>query len=175
MYITHLRDVHPERGFGGGGVPEALEIGRRSGVKVHFSHYRTSPATAGRVGKRVELIDKAKAEGIDCTLELYPYAGGAGFAIRALPTSVQEGGPGSIMNALKDPSERAKLITYLEETRSDAIYRGLNQPGRRGQQAPGGHDLRRCGEATQLLYRGACVRPFGRGKPGPWAHRIAAR
>ena len=78
VYITHLRDVHPERGFGGGGVPETLEIGRRSGVKVHFSHYRTSPATAGRVGKRVELIDKAKAEGVDCTLELYPYAGGPG-------------------------------------------------------------------------------------------------
>ncbi|MCI0441289.1 MAG: amidohydrolase family protein, partial [Chloroflexi bacterium] len=25
VYITHLRDVNPERGFGGGGVPEALE------------------------------------------------------------------------------------------------------------------------------------------------------
>ena len=27
VYVTHLRDMNPERGFGGGGVPEALEIG----------------------------------------------------------------------------------------------------------------------------------------------------
>ena len=30
VYITHLRDVNVERGFAGGGIPEALEIGRRS-------------------------------------------------------------------------------------------------------------------------------------------------
>ena len=46
VYITHLRDVNTDRGFGGGGVPEALEIGRQSGVKVHFSHTRTSAENA---------------------------------------------------------------------------------------------------------------------------------
>ena len=48
VYVTHLRDHETDRGYGGGGVTEALEIGRRSGVKVHFSHYRTQPGTAGR-------------------------------------------------------------------------------------------------------------------------------
>ena len=51
VYITHLRDVNPERGFGGGGVPEAIEIGRKSGVRVHFSHTRTSAENAGQVSK----------------------------------------------------------------------------------------------------------------------------
>ena len=64
VYITHLRDVNTERGFGGGGVPEALEIGRKSGVKVHFSHTRTSAENAGKVSEVLELIDKAKSEGV---------------------------------------------------------------------------------------------------------------
>ena len=51
VYITHLRDVNPDRGFGGGGVPEALEIGRQSGVRVHFSHTRTTAENAGQVSK----------------------------------------------------------------------------------------------------------------------------
>ena len=50
VYVTHLRDVHPERGFGGGGVPEAREDGRRSGV-----HYVEPP---GRIcGKRPSILE----------------------------------------------------------------------------------------------------------------------
>ena len=60
-------------------MAEALEIGRRSGVKVHFSHYRTQPSNAGQVAEQMEMIDKAKAEGVDCTLELYPYPTGSSF------------------------------------------------------------------------------------------------
>ena len=72
VYTTHLRDVNPDRGFGGGGVSEALEIGRRSGVKVHFSHTRTSAGNAGKVAELMEQFDTAKDE-VDLTLELYPY------------------------------------------------------------------------------------------------------
>ena len=35
VYVTHLRDKNIDRGFGGGGVTEALEIAKRSGVKIH--------------------------------------------------------------------------------------------------------------------------------------------
>ena len=93
VYATHLRDVNTARGFGGGQVPEALEIGRQSGVKVHFSHYRTQASNAGQVAERMELIDKAKAEGVDCTLELYPYPTGSSFPLSFLPSYAHEGGP----------------------------------------------------------------------------------
>ncbi|MCI0440905.1 MAG: amidohydrolase family protein, partial [Chloroflexi bacterium] len=106
---------------GGGGVPEALEIGRRSGVKVHFSHYRTSPDTAGKVAERVELIDRAKAEGVDCTLELYPYPTGSTFPVSFLPSYVHDGGPDAIIRRLKDPVERRKLIDYLDSQRHRSL------------------------------------------------------
>ena len=113
-YVTHLRNVNTDRAFGGGGVPEALEIGRRSGVRVHFSHYRTGPDDAGQVDARMELIDRAKADGVDCSLELYPYPTGSSYPLSFLPSYAHEGGPDAIMRRLKDSGERRKLIDYLD-------------------------------------------------------------
>ncbi len=114
VYVTHLRDVNTDRAFGGGGVNEALEIGRRSGVKVHFSHYRTQADNAGQVAQRMEAIDHAKAEGVDCSLELYPYPTGSSFPLSFLPSYAHEGGPDAIMELLNDPIERARMTEYLE-------------------------------------------------------------
>ncbi len=110
VYITHLRDVNPDRGFGGGGVPEALEIGRRSGVRVHFSHTRTTAENAGQVSKVLELIDKAKNEGVNCTLELYPYPTGSSFLLSNLPSWAHEGGQKDILERLNDKNSRSKII-----------------------------------------------------------------
>ena len=126
VYITHLRDVNTDRAFGGGGVTEALEIGRRSGVKVHFSHYRTDPKSAGRVKERIAEIDAAKSEGVDCTLELYPYPTGSSYPVCFLPSSAHEGGPEVVLQNLKDPKIRKELISHVESeprrTISDAVF-----------------------------------------------------
>ena len=114
VYVTHLRDVNPDRGFGGGGVPEALEIGRRSGVKVHFSHTRTAVENAGRVADVLEPIDKGKADGVDCTLELYPYPTGSSFLVSNLPSWAHDGGPDRVIARLKNPETRARIIESIE-------------------------------------------------------------
>ena len=121
VYITHLRDVHPERGFGGGGITEALEIGRRAGIKVHFSHHRTSVENAGQVEERVEEIDRAKAEGVDCTLELYPYPTGSGYPMMFLPSEANEGGPAAIMERLRDPKQRRAIAARIDEMHGDGL------------------------------------------------------
>ena len=117
VYITHLRDVNTERGYGGGGVPEALEIGKRSGVRVHFSHTRTNAENAGRVSEVLELIDKAKSEGVDCTLELYPYPTGSSFLLSNLPSWAHEGGPKDILERLNDKESREKIIESLKQNK----------------------------------------------------------
>ena len=115
VYVTHLRDVNVERGFGGGGVTEALEIGRRSGVKVHFSHHRTQPHTAGQTAQLMEEIDKASAVGVDSTQELYPYPSGSTYALRHLPSEVSDGGPSAVVQRLRDPRQRRKMVEQMEE------------------------------------------------------------
>ncbi len=121
VYVTHLRDTNTDRAFGGGGIPEALEIGRRSGVKVHFSHHRTNAETAGQVAERMELIDEAKAEGVDVTCELYPYPVGSTFPMSMLPSYAHEGGPDAIIQRLKDPAERPRLVKALVDQRFERL------------------------------------------------------
>ena len=121
VYVTHLRDTNTDRAFGGGLIPEALEIGRRSRVKVHFSHHRTSAETAGQVAECMELIDEAKAEGVDVTCELYPYPVGSTFPMSMLPSYAHEGGPDAIIERLKDPVERQGLVKGLEDQRFERL------------------------------------------------------
>ena len=127
VYVTHLRNVNEDRAFGGGGIPEALEIGRRSGIPVHFSHHRTDAGSAGRVGERVEEIDAAKAEGVDCTLELYPYPTGSSYPVSFLPSYAHEGGPDAIIERLRDPAERRSLIDFLDRDYDSSRPRPLEE------------------------------------------------
>lgn len=122
-YITHLRNVHTERGFGGGGVSEALEIGRRSGVNVHFSHYRTSAVDAGQTTALMQEIDCAKSEGVDCTLELYPYPAGSGYPMMFLPSEANEGGTEAILERLRDPVKRRSIAAYIDDQHAGRIVK----------------------------------------------------
>lgn len=116
VFSAHVRNHNTDRAFGEGGVAEALEIARRSGVKLHFEHYRTYPSNAGDVDGRMAEIDLAKAEGLDITLECYPYPAGSSFPMSFLPGPFHEGGPEEIMQRLSDPSEKAKYVKWLQET-----------------------------------------------------------
>ena len=152
VYVTHLRDTNPDRGFGGGGVPEALEIGRRSGVRVHFSHYRTSAEEAGRVAERMELIDKAKAQGVDCTLELYPYPSGSSFPLANLPSFAHDGGPDAIIERLQDSGQRGRILEAL-----DASDRGVRMNASILSHLPKNSDLEGMSMADIAAGRGTSV------------------
>ncbi|MBM3957350.1 MAG: amidohydrolase family protein [Gemmatimonadetes bacterium] len=112
----HLRNHNTDRGFGGGGVAEALEIARRSRVKLHYEHFRTSPATAGHVDALVADIDRAKAEGLDITLECYPYPAGSSFPMAFFPGPFHDGGPEAIVRRLTDPAEKARYLRWFQGT-----------------------------------------------------------
>ncbi len=111
LYVTHLRDVHTERGYGGGGVEEALEIGRRSGVRVHFSHFRTNPEDVGVItaAEKIAPIDAAKDQ-VDSSLELYPYPIGSSFTVMVLHSVSQEGGADEILARLAEPEQRRMVV-----------------------------------------------------------------
>ena len=114
VYVTHLRDKNIDRGFGGGGVTEAIEIARQSVVNLHFSHFRTDENTAGEVSKRIEEIDQAISEGMDISLELYPYPTGSTFPLSFFPSYAHEGGLEAVLEKLRTPVEKNRLANYLD-------------------------------------------------------------
>src|SRR5262249_24680862 len=119
VYMTGPRRANPERAVGGGGVPEALEIARRTRVKLHFAHYRTHPHSAGQVTQIMAEIDAAKAQGADVTLDIYPYATGSSVPISFLPSEAHEGGPQAILLRLKDPASRPRIPAFPMPDPSD--------------------------------------------------------
>ncbi len=114
IYMAEIRSANTERAHSGGGIGEALEIARKSGVKLHLAHTRTNVETAGQVEKLMEPIDRAKLEGVDCTLDIYPYPTGSSIPISFLPSYVHDGGPDEIMRRLSDPNESRKISHYLD-------------------------------------------------------------
>ena len=119
FYATHAR-VLP--GWHVKMVEEAVEIGRRAGIPVQFSHMAiVDRRYYGHGPQIVDVIDRARAEGIDITYDMYPYtAAGAGLN-QLVPLWMQEGGIPTFMERLRDPSLRARAIEEMKEGREGGI------------------------------------------------------
>ncbi len=115
IYVAEPRRAHLDRAFGGDGVLEALEVERQTGVKLHLSHFRTDFKRPGTIDERLGPVDAAKAEGVDCTLDIYPYPTGSSISVSILPSYVQDGGPDAIMRRLTDPDQRQEICDALHE------------------------------------------------------------
>ena len=123
VYVTHIRNHNDDRAPDGSGIVEAMNIGRRSGVKVHISHYRTFPSNAGDIDSIMSDVDQAKADGVDVTLECYPYAAAATVPGYFLRGECHVGGIDRLLERLGDPAWHNRLVDSLENLfpgRSDA-------------------------------------------------------
>ena len=109
----HLRNHNVDRGFAGGGVEEAMEIGRRSGAQIHLEHYRTQPDSAGDLESILEPVERAKSDGVDVTLETYPYPVGSSFPQSFFPSWFHEGGPESMLKLLADGESREEIVSGI--------------------------------------------------------------
>ena len=114
VYVTHIRNHNDDRAPDGSGIVEAMNIGRRSGVKVHISHYRTFPSNAGDIDSIMSEVDRAKADGVDVTLECYPYAAAATVPGYFLRGECHVGGIDRLLERLGDPAWRERLVDSLE-------------------------------------------------------------
>lgn len=112
LYVTHTRSVYRDEYFDP--IVEAIEIAERSGCKLHISHYRTTPQTAGKVEEVMKDIDAAYNRGVDVTAELYPYPSGSGYAVIFLPPFVVDGGYEAALERLADRSLRQRIIEGIE-------------------------------------------------------------
>ena len=113
IYVTHMRSSLGDRVFDP--IKEAIEIGRRSGVKVHLSHQRgDAVGKSHRPEDILKLYEEARAEGVDLSFDNYPYTRGSSLLHSRLPAWTHVGGPEAIIARLKDPEQRARIEAELE-------------------------------------------------------------
>src|SRR5581483_1529002 len=94
----------------------SIEIGRRAGVPVHLTHAHLGFAVnRGRAHELLEMVDRARAEGVEVTLDTYPYLAGATYLHAFLPGWAHAGGAAATLERLRDPATRARLRNEMEE------------------------------------------------------------
>lgn len=89
---------------------EAIDIGRRSGIPSHITHFYQRVSSKHGAEALLQLVDDARdKEGLDVTFDSYPYVFSSTRLTIVLPDWVHEGGPKRMMAALRDADVRARL------------------------------------------------------------------
>jgi N-acyl-D-amino-acid deacylase len=110
-YASHLRSEGDELIPA---VEEALEIGRRADVLVQFSHHKAAgKKNWGKVHQSLELIDAARARGMDAFCDVYPYIASWTDLATILPEQARYGGTEATLEQLADPEIAAAIQLQL--------------------------------------------------------------
>lgn len=96
-------------------MQEVIDIGRQSGVKVHFSHFKVcGKKNWHKIDQVIEMLEQAKAEGIRVSFDQYPYVAGSTMLGVILPPWAHDGGTNQLLKRLRDPELRKKMIEDME-------------------------------------------------------------
>jgi N-acyl-D-amino-acid deacylase len=96
---------------------------RRAGVPLHLAHAHLGfEVNKGRAPELLAMIDQARAEGVDVTLDTYPYLAGATYLHAFLPSWTHAGGSAATLERLRDPELRERLRVEMEEEGSDGHH-----------------------------------------------------
>ncbi|QWR76024.1 N-acyl-D-amino-acid deacylase family protein [Candidatus Magnetomonas plexicatena] len=104
-------------------IGETLEVGRRTGVKVHISHLKTSGRRNWhKIGAVIKAIKQAISEGIRVTCDRYPYSASQTSLDAVLPPWVYEGGDEAELQRLKEGQHIRRLKEELAHVVGDLTY-----------------------------------------------------
>ena len=96
-------------------MDEVIEIGRWSGVKIHFSHFKVcGRKNWGLIDQVVAKLESAAAEGIRTSFDQYPYVAGSTMLGVILPPWAHDGGTDQLLERLQCPDLRRRMIDDIE-------------------------------------------------------------
>jgi len=112
IYNTHMRnedDTVLEA------IEEAFEISRKSGVRLEIAHLKAcNPANWHKVATIIEMLDKAKHEGLSVNADRYPYIAYSTGLSTFLPLWSRQGETSEIIARLKDSSLVGNIKEYAQ-------------------------------------------------------------
>ncbi|RMD01688.1 D-aminoacylase [Clostridium autoethanogenum] len=112
IFVVHQRS---EAGDIVNSMKEIIKIGRESGVKIHFSHFKVCGRKDwDKVDKMEELLDEAEKEGLEISYDQYPYSVGSTMLGVILPPWVHNGGTEKLLKRLENNELRKKMIEDIK-------------------------------------------------------------
>lgn len=117
LYDTHQRDESSYSVGLMGSVEEALDIGRRAGLPVHFGHIKALGADVhGQATAIVARIERAHAQGQRVTADQYPWlASSTSLGAALLPRWAVDGGRAALFAHLDTPDAAARIRTEMRD------------------------------------------------------------
>jgi len=111
MYISHMRD---EGAHMLEAIDELLTIARAANIRAEIYHLKSSGQPNWHLfDEAIEMIESARAEGLEITADVYTYpAGGTGLNV-TIPPWVQEGGFEASLQRMSDPELRQQIIREM--------------------------------------------------------------
>lgn len=96
-------------------MEEVIKIGRGSGVKIHYSHFKVcGNKNQSKADQIIGLLEKAEEEGIRVSFDQYPYTAGSTMMGVILPPWVHDGGTDKLVERLGDPALRKRMIHDIQ-------------------------------------------------------------
>lgn len=120
IYTSHLRDEGAQVMEA---IEEALEVGRRAGIRVQISHLKQdTKAYWGNTQRMLDLIEKYRGLGVDVTADQYPYIAYSTGLGTTLPTWALAGGHDKLVERLRDPATRKRIFNEVLESNKKRGY-----------------------------------------------------
>ncbi|NIZ41329.1 D-aminoacylase (plasmid) [Entomospira entomophila] len=112
VFVTHQRS---EADSIIDSMTEIIEIGKQSGVRVHWSHFKVAgKKNWDKIDRVLEMLQEAKQAGIRVSFDQYPYVAGSTMMGAILPPWVHDGGTDNVIIRLKDKELRDKMKHDME-------------------------------------------------------------
>ncbi len=116
MYISHMRS---EGNRLLEGIEELITISREAGLPAEIYHLKAAGRSNWhKLDMAIQRIEKAQADGLKITADMYNYTAGATGLDASMPPWVQEGGLERWIERLKDPPTRRRVLQEMR-TESD--------------------------------------------------------
>ena len=102
-------------------ISEIVYLAQMTNAKFHISHFKAAGSSNwGRTLERgMEILEKARKDGLDITCDVYPYNAGSTTMMSLLPPWAVEGGVEKTLERIADAKSRNRIERELNNECSD--------------------------------------------------------
>jgi N-acyl-D-amino-acid deacylase len=111
LYFSHIRG---ESATLLDAISEVITIAREANISAEIAHFKAAgKPNWDKAACAIELIARARAEGLRVDADMYPYAAGSTTLTALLPDFALAGGIPALLARLRDPGTRAKIADAM--------------------------------------------------------------